>query len=222
VSRTTSSERLAARPPWVWLGLVAAIGLVPASHFSAVDLEDKTTDAAAYLGQAADSRWSTVSGAAAGLLLTLCLLAFLLGVRSIGAGHRPLLADTLTAIGALGLIGLALGFVAAMMAAGGAADSYPFEAVRALGTMAENLGPVMLPLLAGPAALLTVIGLHDRAVPRALAWVSAVFTVLLTLTLVLLVPGAGAPPAFLWLLIASTTLTIRGVAATPPIRDRSF
>lgn len=190
----------AADRAWAWVATGAGLLLLPVGHFAAVDLEPKTADAP-YLRQVADRYVSTSLGGGLGLLVVIGLIYFLLGLRRAVVPERPLLADTCTAVGSLAVVGWAVGFASSIMAAYGAHEHYPFAAVRPMGLLAENLGPVLLPTLAGPALLVAAAALRDRLFPKWVGYVSAVFAVVLAL-LGVLVPGAGALPALLWLVVA--------------------
>ena len=101
----------ARRPTWLWLGLVAALGLLPALHFAAVDFEDKTATPDAFLAQVADRHASITLGGTFGLVLTTFVIAFLLGLRTLATPRHRLTADVLTTVGLLGVIGLTVSAV---------------------------------------------------------------------------------------------------------------
>ena len=73
--------------------------------------------------------------------------------------------------------------------------------------LAENFAVLLLPTLAGPAVLISVLALRDKALPRLLGYVAALFAVVLAVLGVVL-PGVGALPALLWLLISAVTLSL--------------
>lgn len=207
---------------WAYSGLVAGLLLLPALHLSAVDLEDKTLSPAAYLRHIDDRYVSTALAGGVGLLLTALLILHLAGVRCFAAGRYPMLADAAVAVGGLAVLGLAIGFASSIMAAYGAHERYPFEAVRPMGVFAENFAAGLLPALAGPAVLIAALGLRDKVLPRLLGYVAALFAVALTLLGVFL-PGAGMIPALLWLLVSSATLSLQRSAPGPsvPVRRHS-
>ena len=187
-------------------GVLVGLAAVPVLHFVAVDLESKAA-APAYLA-AVDEHYVRIAMAGgAGLLLAAGLLIHLIAVRRLAPSARGLLADTTTAIAAMGALGVALGSAAGLMAAYGAHEEFPFEAVRPLGLLAENLAVVLLPAMGASALLVAVLGVRDGILPRWLGVVGGVFAVLLTLLGVLL-PGAGGIPAIVWILVAGIGLLI--------------
>jgi hypothetical protein len=165
---------------WAYSGLLAALLLLPSLHLAAVDLEDKTASPSAYLRHVDDRYVSVALAGGVGLLLTALLIVHLAGLRQSATVRHPLLADAAVAVGGLAVLGLAIGFVSSIMAAYGAHEQYPFEAVRPMGLLAENFAVGLLPALAGPAVLIAVLGLRDKVLPRFLGYVSALFAVALT------------------------------------------
>jgi hypothetical protein len=192
--------------------------MVPALHLSAVDLESKTASPSDYLRHADDRYLSIALAGALGLLLTALLIVHLAGLRRFGAVRHPLLSDATVAVGGLAVLGLAVGFVSSIMAAYGAHEEYPFEAVRPMGMLAENFAAGLLPALAGPAVLVAVVALHDRVFPRLLGYVAAFFAVALTVAGVAL-PGAGALPALVWLVISTAALSLHRSAELAPTME---
>lgn len=192
---------------WAYAGLVAALLLVPVLHLAAVDLESKSATPSAYLRHADDRYLSISIAGSVGLLLTVLLIVHLAGMRRFAALRHPLLADAATAIGGLAVLGLAVGFVSSIIAAYGAHERFPFEAVRPMGMLSENFAVGLLPALAGPALLIGVLGLRDNVLPRPLGYVAAFFAIMLTV-LGLVIPGSAALPALLWLVISTATLSL--------------
>jgi len=188
-------------------GTAVAVGVlgIPALHFAAVDLEGKQ-EAAAYLVHVDDHYLSIALAGGVTMLLAVALVVHLASLRLLAA-RRPLLADATTAVAGFAAIGLALSGAAAVLAAYGAHESFPFEAVRPMGLLAENLFAVLIPAVAATALLVAVLGFRDRLLPRWLAVTGAIFCVILALIGVLL-PGAGAIPSLLWLLISGVGLLL--------------
>lgn len=192
---------------WAYPGLVSALLLVPVLHLAAVDLESKTASPSAYLRHVDDRYLSISVAGSVGLVLTVLLIVHLAGMRRFAIAWHPWLADAAVAVGGLAVLGLAIGFVSSIMAAYGAYERFPYEAVRPMGLIAENFASGLLPALAGPAVLIAVLGLRDKVLPRLLGYISACFAVVLTVLGVLL-PGSAALPALLWLLISTATLSM--------------
>ena len=188
-------------------GSAVAVGLlgIPVLHFAVVDLEGRE-DAAAYLGHVDDHYLSTALAGGIALLLAATLVVHLASLRLLAA-RRPLLSDATSAVAAFAAVGVALSGAAAVMAAYGAHEDFPFEAVRPMGLLAENLFAVLMPAVAATALLVAVLGLRDGALPRWLAGTGAVFFIILTLMGVLL-PGAAAIPSLLWLVISGVGLML--------------
>ena len=188
-------------------GTAVAVGLlgVPVLHFAVVDLEGRE-DAAAYLSHVDAHYLSTAFAGGVALLLAATLVVHLASLRLLAA-RRPLLSDATSAVAAFAAVGMALSGAAAVIAAYGAHEDFPFEAVRPMGLLAENLFAVLLPAVAATALLVAVLGLGDRALPRWLAVTGAVFFIVLTLMGVLL-PGAAAIPSLLWLVISGIGLLL--------------
>ena len=192
---------------WAYAGVLSAAFLVPVMHLAAVDLEGKTASETAYLGHVDDRYLSVALAGGFGLILTALLVVYLAGLRQIAVIRRPLLADASIAIGGLAVMGLAVGFASSVIAAYGAHENYPFAPVRSLGILAENFPVVLMPGLAGPAVLISVLALRDRVLPRLLGYVSAFFAVVLAVLGVVL-PGVSAIPALAWLLLSSLALSM--------------
>ena len=190
---------------WPGAGFIAGVVLLPLLHLAAVDLENKKGTAAAYLAHADSRHLSITYAGTAGLLATGGVVLFLVGLRRAVGRNRSLMSDFAFGVGAIAVLGLVLSFLGAVLAAVAANEGYPFEAVRPMGLLAENAVAVLLPALAGPAALVAFASLHDRLLPRTLGWVSAIFAVLLVLSGVL-APGSGLLLALLWLVLTSGTL----------------
>jgi hypothetical protein len=188
-------------------GCAVAVGVlgVPVLHFAAVDLEGKQ-GAAAYLAHVDDHYVSIAVAGALAVLLAVAMVVHLASLRILAA-HRPLLSDATTAVAGFAALGLALSGAAAIMAGYGAHEDFPFEAIRPMGLLAENLFAVLIPAVAATALLLAVLGLRDRALPRWLAVTGAVAFVVLTLMGVL-IPGAAAVPSLLWLVISGVGLLL--------------
>ncbi len=146
---------------WAYAGVLSAAFLVPIMHLAAVDLEGKTASKTAYLGHVDDRYLSVALAGGVGLILTALLVVYLAGLRQIAVVRRPLLADASIAIGGLAVMGLAVGFASSVIAAYGAHENYPFAPVRSLGMLAENFPVVLMPGLAGPAVLISVLALRD-------------------------------------------------------------
>lgn len=192
---------------WAYAGLVAALLLLPVLHLAAVDLESTTASPDAYLRHIDDRYLSISVAGSVGLLLTVLLIVHLAGMRRFAAARHPLLADAAVAVGGLAVLGLAIGLVSSIMAAYGAHERYPFEAVRPMGMLAENFAAGLLPALAGPAVLIAVLGLRDKVLSRLLGYIAGFFAVVLTVLGVVL-PGSAALPALLWLLISTASLSM--------------
>ena len=113
-------------------GSAVAVGLlgIPVLHFAVVDLEGRE-DAAAYLGHVDDHYLSTALAGGIALLLAATLVVHLASLRLLAA-RRPLLSDATSAVAAFAAVGVALSGAAAVMAAYGAHEDFPFEAVRLL------------------------------------------------------------------------------------------
>lgn len=183
------------------------VGLLggPVLHFAAVDLEGKQS-AVAYLARADDHYLRTTFAGSAVLLLAVSLVVHLVSLRRMGNG-RPVLAEVTTTVAGFAVVGLVLSGAASMMAAYGAHEGFPFAAVRPMGDIAENLFAVLIPALAGTALLVAVLGFRDRRLPRWLAFLGAVFFLVLTL-LGLVLPGVAAIPALLWLIVSGVALML--------------
>jgi hypothetical protein len=72
--------------------------------------------------------------------------------------------------------------------------------------------------LAGTAALIAVLSLHDRSLPKALGYVAVAFGVLLT-ALGIFSPEIGAASSILWFLISTMILSV--VSRAVPCRPRT-
>jgi hypothetical protein len=191
---------------WAYSGLVAALLLLPALHYSAHDFEDRSVGGVGYVARI-ESQYLTIALAAGlGLAVTVLLVIHLAGLRRFGHAQSPLLADACVAIGALAILGLSIGFVTAAMAAYGASEGQGYEIIAPLGAFAENFAVCLLPALAGPAVLIAVLSLRRKTLPRVLGYTAAFFAVILT-ALGVLLPGVGALPAILWLVIMTGTLS---------------
>lgn len=190
-------------------GVVFGLAAVPVLHFVAVDLESKQP-AQAFMTGVGD-HWSRISVAGGlGLLLAAVLLVHLVAVRRLaarGSQDGSLLADATTAVAALAAAGVALSSACATLAAYGAHEEYPYEAVRSLGLIAENLVAVLMPAVAGTAILVATMGIRMRVLPRWLGVTAATFAAVLSLLGVLL-PGAGLLPGVLWVLVSGAALTL--------------
>jgi len=184
-----------------------AVGLlgIPVLHFAVVDVEGKQS-ASQYLAHVDDHYLTTALAGGATLLLAVALVVHLVLLRYLGAG-RPALADAATAVAGFAAIGLVLSGAAAIMAAYGAHEGFPFEAVRPMGLVAENLFAILIPTLAATGLLMAVLGLRDNALPRWLAIAGAVFFVVLTLLGVVL-PGSAAILALMWLVTSGAGLLL--------------
>ena len=187
-------------------GVVAGLAAVPILHFVAVDLEGKDA-AQSYLARVDDHYLRIALAGGLGMVLAVVVLTHLLAVRRLAAGRRPLLADVSTGVASVAALGVALSSAAAMMAGYGAHENFPFEAIRPMGLLAENLVAVLAPALAGTALLVAVLALRDRVLPRWLGYVGALFAIVLAVLGVVL-PGAGLPLAILWLLVAGAGLLL--------------
>jgi len=198
---------------WAYAGLLAALLLLPALHLAAVDFEDRTTSPASYL-EHIDARDTAIALAAGvGLLLTCLVVVHLAGLRRFAGDRHPVLADASVAVGGLAVLGLAISFVSAGIAAYGPHEHLPFEVVNTLGVLAEGFVVWLLPALAGPAALIAVLALRDHVLPRLLGYTAAAFTLLLSVLGVVL-PGVGALPALLWFAIMTATLSLHRPAGS--------
>lgn len=207
-----SEAVVARRPAWLWVGLVSAPLLLPVAHLGAVDLE--STDPAAFLARATDRYTSITVAGSIGLAVACGVLVAFLGLRQIAPPRRRFVADALTAIGCLGVVGLVLSFLGSLLAAQAAHVSHPYEVVRTFGVLADGAAPVLGVAFAGPAALVAILGTVDRVVPRALGWVSALFAALIAVA-GLIVPGAALLPAIGWYVTCMVFLAISGVRLTP-------
>jgi hypothetical protein len=201
------------RPAWLWVGLVSALLLLPVAHLAATDLE--STDRALFLTRATHRHTSITIAGALGLAVTCGVLVAFLGLRAIAPPGRRFAADALTAIGCLGVIGLALSFLGALAAASAADQGYPYEVVRTFGMLADGAAAVLSVTFAGPAALVAGLGAVDRVVPRALGWLSAAFAVVIA-GAGLVAPGAALLPAIGWFLICMVYLAVRGTRLPEP------
>jgi hypothetical protein len=203
----TSEAVVTRRPAWLWVGLISALLLLPVAHLGAVDLE--STDPAAFLARAADRHTSITAAASIGIAVACGVLVAFLGLRRIAPPHRRFVADALTAIGCLGVVGLVLSSLGSMLAAYAAHEGYPYEVVRTFGVLADGAAAVLGLAFAGPAALVAILGSVDRVVPRALGWVSALFAALIA-CVGLIVPGAALLPAIGWYVTCMVFLAIAG------------
>jgi len=195
-----------------WTAFLVGVAGLPVLHLQAVDLEAKS-GATSYL-EHVDERYASIAlSGSGGLLLSCLLLVHLSALRAIGTRDRGLLQDAAAGVGTLAAVGIAVGSASAILAAYGAHEGFPYEAVRPMGMLAENLAPVLLPALAGPAVLVAALGLRDGQLPHWLGWAGAVFALVLAAFGVVL-PGAGALPALLWLTVmgAGMLLTRRATA----------
>jgi hypothetical protein len=195
-----------------WSAVTVGVLGIPVLHFAAVDLEGKQQPAA-YLAHVDDNYLSTSFAGGMALLLAATLVVHLASLRRL-AVRRPLLSDATTAVAGFAAIGLALSGASAVLAAYGAHEDFPFEAVRPMGLLAENLFAVLIPAVAATALLVAVLGLRDRILPRLFAVTGSLFFVFLTLVGVLL-PGAGAIPSLLWLVVSGIGLLL----VKPDARD---
>ena len=196
------------RPTWVWIGLGSALLLLPALHLAAVDLESKQP--AEFVASASGRHLSITLAGSLGMLVTVGVLAAIFGIRTLAPVRRQYLADVLTAIGYLGIVGLFLSFLGSILAAEAAKQEYPYEVIRSFGMIADGAGPVMWATFAGPAVLVAVLGIADRVLSRSLGWISVFFAVVMA-GLGLVAPGSAALPTLVWYVTCMVFLAIRGV-----------
>ncbi|HEX4700164.1 MAG TPA: hypothetical protein VH857_12500 [Actinomycetes bacterium] len=202
---------------WAESGAVAGLLLIPALYLSTVHLRRADTAPAGYVATVSYHAGSTVIAALAGLLLTALLAVHLLGLRRWAAEWRPGAADSCTAIGMVAVLGLAVGFVCAMLAAYGARHGWGVDPVKAMGAIAENAAAVLLAAIAGPAYLVTRLALHDGVLPVRLGYLAGVATGVLILVGVLQ-PGLATWPALVWLMVSGVALALRREPAEPAER----
>jgi hypothetical protein len=199
---------------WAESGAVAGLLLLPALYLSTVHLRRADTAPAGYVATVSYHAGSTVIAALAGLLLTGLLGVHLVGLRRWAVAWRPGAADSCTAIGMVAVLGLAVGFVCALLAAFGARSGWGVDPVKAMGAVAENAAAVLLAAIAGPAYLVTRLALHDGVLPVRLGYVAGVATGVLILVGVLQ-PGLATWPALLWLMVSGVALALRHEPAEP-------
>jgi hypothetical protein len=199
---------------WAESGAVAGLLLLPALYLSTVHLKAADTAPAGYVASVSYHAGSTVIAALAGLLLTALLALHLLGLRRWAAAWRPSAADSCTAIGMVAVLGLAVGFVCAALAAYGARHGWGVDPVKLVAAVAENAAPVLLAAIAGPAYLVTRLALYDGVLPVRFGYVAGVATGVLIL-LGVLQPGLATWPALLWLIGSGIALAVL------PERDQS-
>jgi len=186
--------------------LVAGLAAVPILHFAAVDLEGKQA-AEAYLAHVDEHYLRIALMGGLGMVLAVLILIHLLAVRRIAEARRPLLADVGTTVAAVAALGILLSSATAWMAAYGAHEDFPFEAIRPMGLLAENLMAVLAPGMAGAAVLVAVLGLRDGILPRWLGFAGAGFGLVLAVLGVLL-PAAASLPSVLWLVVVGVGLLL--------------
>lgn len=208
----TEAKALVRRPPWVWIGVVSGVFLLPVVHFGAVDLESTNPDQ--FLQQATDRFSSITAGGTLGLLVCAMVIVALLGIRTLAPARRHLLADALTAVGLLGVVGLVLSFTGSLLAAYAAHQGYPYEVVRVFGILADGAAPILSGFFSGTALLLAIVSIRDQAIPRALGWVSACFALVIA-GLGLVAPGGALLPAIVWYAVATIWLAVGGVSGRP-------
>jgi hypothetical protein len=199
---------------WAESGAVAGLLLIPALYLSTVHLKRADTAPAGYVATVSYHAGSTVIAALAGLLLTALLAVHLIGLRRWAAEWRPGAADSCAAIGMVAVLGLAVGFVCAVLAAYGAHHGWGVDAVKTMGAVAENAAAVLLAAIAGPAYLVTRLALHDGVLPVRLGYVAGFATGVLILVGVLQ-PGLATWPALVWLMVSGVALALRPEPAEP-------
>ena len=117
------------------------------------------------------------------------------------------------------VLGLAVGFVCALLAAYGARTRLGRGRGEGDGAVAENAAAVLLAAIAGPAYLVTRLALHDRVLPVWLGYVAGVATGVLILAGVLQ-PGLATWPALIWLMVSGVALALRVSPPSRPNRPR--
>jgi len=193
---------------WAESGAVAGLLLLPALYLSTVHLHRADTAPAGYVATVGYHAGSTVIAAVAGLLLTVLVALHLAGLRRWASQWRPATADSCTAVGAVGVLGLGIGFLAAIVAAYGARHGWGVDPVKAMGAVAENAAAVLLAALAAPAYLVMRLGLDEHVLPVRLGYAAAVaFGALLLIGV--LQPGLATWPALLWLVVSGVALAMR-------------
>ena len=202
---------------WQDAGVLVAVLMLPVLHYAAVNLEDKTNvDPELWLSSLRTVYFATALAGAGELLLAVLLIIHLAGLRRLAQSTHPVLADASVGVAGLAVLGLALGSLGSIIAAYGARERNPFEAVRPYALLGENAAAILFPCLAGTAVLIAVLSLRDRSLPKALGYVAAVFAVLLT-ALGIFSPGVGAIPSILWLLISTIALSVVSRRRASPV-----
>lgn len=194
--------------------LVSGLAMVPVLHFAVVDLEGKQA-ADAYLAHVDDNYLQIALMSGLGMVLAAVVFTHLLAVRRIAGARRPLLADVGTTVASVAALGILLSSAMAWMAAYGAHEEFPFEVIRPLGALAENLFPVLSPGMAGAAVLVAVLGLRDGILPRWLGFTGAGFGLVLAVLAVVL-PPAASMLSVLWLVVVGVGLLLVKVPEQVP------